>query len=76
MGNVLEEVTIPLHPVIADIKKCMMDNGAVGSMMSGSGPTVFGFFDDNRKAKAAKEALTASGMVKQLYLTTIFNNKN
>lgn len=76
MGNVLEDVTIPMHPVIADIKKCMMDNGAVGAMMSGSGPTVFGFFNDNKTARAAKEALTKSGMVKQLYLTTLFNNKN
>ena len=75
MGNVLEDVTIPMHPVIADIKKCMMDNGAVGAMMSGSGPTVFGFFNDNKTAKTAKEALTKSGMVKQLYLTTLFNNK-
>lgn len=74
MGNVLEDVTIPMHPIIADIKKCMMDNGAVGAMMSGSGPTVFGFFNDNKTAKAAKEALTSSGMVKQLYLTTLYNN--
>ena len=64
-----------MHPVIADIKKCMMDNGAVGAMMSGSGPTVFGFFNDNKTAKIAKEALTQSGMVKQLYLTTLFNNR-
>ena len=76
MGNVLEDVTIPLHPVIADIKACMMENGAVGAMMSGSGPTVFGFFEDNKTARAAKDALTKSGMVKQLYLTTIYNNKN
>jgi len=75
MGNVLEEVTIPQHPIIADIKKNMMDNGAIGAMMSGSGPTVFGFFEDNKTAKAAKEALTKTGMVKQLYLTTLFNNK-
>ena len=76
MGNVLEDVTIPLHPVIADIKASMMENGAVGAMMSGSGPTVFGFFEDNKTARAAKDALTKSGMVKQLYLTTIYNNKN
>ena len=75
MGNVLEEVTIPMHPIIADIKKNMMDNGAIGAMMSGSGPTVFGFFEDNKTAKAAKEALTKTGMVKQLYLTTMFNNR-
>ncbi|SDI04404.1 4-diphosphocytidyl-2-C-methyl-D-erythritol kinase [Pseudobutyrivibrio sp. 49] len=75
MGNVLEEVTIPMYPIISDIKQNMMDHGAVGAMMSGSGPTVFGFFEDNKTAKAAKEALTESGMVKQLYLTTLFNNK-
>ena len=75
MGNVLEDVTIPMHPIISEIKQNMLDNGAVGAMMSGSGPTVFGFFDDNKTAKAAKEALTATGMVKQLYLTTMFNNR-
>ena len=75
MGNVLEEVTIPMHPIIADIKAHMLEHGAVGAMMSGSGPTVFGFFKDNKTAKAAKEALTETGMVKQLYLTTLFNNK-
>lgn len=75
MGNVLEEVTIPMHPVISDIKKLMLENGALGAMMSGSGPTVFGFFEDNDTAKKAKDLLTESGLVKQMYLTTIFNNK-
>ncbi len=75
MGNVLEDVTIPMHPVIADIKKCMLNNGARGAMMSGSGPTVFGFFEDMKSARKAKSELTKSGMVKQLYLTTIYNNK-
>ena len=55
MGNVLETVTIPAHPEIAEIKKCMMEHGALGSLMSGSGPTVFGIFDDLDKAKFAKE---------------------
>ena len=73
MGNVLEDVTIPMHPIISDIKQNMLESGAVGAMMSGSGPTVFGFFEDNKTAKAAKEALTKTGMVKQLYLTTLYN---
>ena len=76
MGNVLEDVTIPMHPVIADIKKNMLDNGAVGAMMSGSGPTVFGFFETHSQAKAAKAALSATGMARQIYLTTIYNNKS
>lgn len=75
MGNVLEDVTIPMHPIISDIKKNMVDNGAIGAMMSGSGPTVFGFFEDEATAKKAKAALTQTGMVKQLYLTTIYNNR-
>ena len=54
MANILETVTIPEHPEIADIKKTMLEQGALGSLMSGSGPTVFGIFDDPNKAKAAK----------------------
>ena len=36
MGNVLEDVTIPMHPVIAQIKQEMLEAGAIGAMMSGS----------------------------------------
>lgn len=59
LGNVLETVTIPAHPEIESIKKCMLENGALGSLMSGSGPTVFGIYDDLDKAKAAKEKCRA-----------------
>lgn len=55
MENILETVTIPKHPEIEDIKNTMLENGAIGSLMSGSGPTVFGIFDDLDKAKLAKE---------------------
>lgn len=55
MGNVLETVTIPTHPEIASIKQCMIEQGAIGSLMSGSGPTVFGIFDDLERAKNARE---------------------
>ena len=57
MRNVLESVTITKYPVIGKIKKALMDSGAVGSMMSGSGPTVFGIFDDNGKAEIAYNKL-------------------
>ena len=46
MGNLLESVTIPHYPVIAQIKEEMREAGALNAMMSGSGPTVFGLFDD------------------------------
>lgn len=74
MGNVLETVTIPNYPVIAEIKEHMMEHGAAGAMMSGSGPTVFGLFDDKEKAVAAYEAMQASELAKQVYLTSIYNN--
>ena len=74
MGNVLETVTIPAYPVIADIKDHMMEHGAVNAMMSGSGPTVFGLFDKEAAAVEAYEAMKASGLAKQVYLTSIYNN--
>lgn len=73
MGNVLETVTIPAYPVIAEIKEHMMNHGAAGAMMSGSGPTVFGLFEDEKTAENAYEAMKESGLAKQVYLTTIYN---
>ena len=75
MGNVLETVTIPAYPVINEIKRTMMDNGAIGSMMSGSGPTVFGIFDSPVAAKQAMKAVRAANLAKQICLTTPYNVK-
>ena len=75
MANVLETVTVPEHPVIDEIKKQMMASGAVNALMSGSGPTVFGIFDDEEKAKKACEDMKASGLARQIYLTKPFNQK-
>lgn len=55
MGNVLESVTIKEYPVIDRIKYQMKEQGAVVSMMSGSGPTVFGIFDNKARAEKAAE---------------------
>lgn len=74
MGNVLESVTIPAHPVIEMIKDHMKEHGAVNAMMSGSGPTVFGVFDDKEKAEYACRKLKESLLTKQTFLTTVFNN--
>lgn len=75
MGNVLETVTIPAYPVINEIKRTMIDNGAIGSMMSGSGPTVFGIFDSPSAAKQAVKAVRAAKLAKQICLTTPYNVK-
>lgn len=75
MGNVLERVTIPNYPVIAQIKEQMMYSGAINAMMSGSGPTVFGLFEEEETAQAAYQKMKESGLAKQVYLTTIYNNR-
>lgn len=75
MGNVLETVTIPNYPVIDEIKKHMLSHGAVGAMMSGSGPTVFGLFDDEVTAKKAYKAMRSSHLARQVYLTSVYNNR-
>ena len=75
MGNVLETVTIPNYPVIAEIKEQMIHSGAQGAMMSGSGPTVFGLFESEKQAKKAYEEMKQTGLAKQLYLTSIYNNR-
>lgn len=75
MGNVLESVTIPNYPVIDQIKERMVRSGAKAAMMSGSGPTVFGLFSDERTARTAQDDMRASGLAKQIYLTSIYNNR-
>lgn len=57
MANVLETVTIPMVPEIEDIKKKLVEYNAAVSLMSGSGPTVFGLFRDKDKAKGAGNKL-------------------
>ncbi len=67
--NVMEEVTVSEYPVIEKLKSIMLENGALNSIMSGSGPTVFGLFDDREKAQAAMRALDSKELTEQLYLT-------
>lgn len=73
IGNVLEYVTASKYSVINDIEKIMEDNGAVKAFMTGSGPTVFGVFDSEQKAKEAVEAVKTSGLAPELFLTKPIN---
>ena len=68
MGNVLETVTVPAYPVIDEIKKTMLKNDAMGAMMSGSGPTVFGVFEREERAQEVCRLLKKEGAAKQVYL--------
>ena len=68
MGNVLETVTVPAYPVIDEIKRTMLKNDAMGAMMSGSGPTVFGVFEREERAQEVCRLLKKEGAAKQVYL--------
>ena len=57
--NVLETVTIPSYPVIAELKEFLMKNGATGSLMSGSGPTVYGLYQDKTLAEISYQTARA-----------------
>lgn len=69
IANVMEDVTIPEYPIIQKVKDILKSNGAVNALMSGSGPTVFGIYDDEEKAKQSMDALSGNEFVSQLYLT-------
>ena len=57
LANVLEAVTIPMHPEIREIKRILKENGALNALMSGSGPTVFALFETEKEAERAAEAV-------------------
>lgn len=57
MYNVMEDKIIPEHPQIKEIKEMMINNGALGSLMSGSGASVFGFYEDLDYLKFAEKKL-------------------
>lgn len=69
MDNILETVTANEYPVIENIKEIMKDRGALTSLMSGSGPTVFGIFNDQTKAEATYRYFKSSRYGKHVYLT-------
>ena len=71
MGNVFEPGIIEKYPVIGEIKALMESHGALKAMMSGSGPTVFGIFDDREKMEAAAEVLRESRLAKTVFATEV-----
>ena len=75
MGNVLELVTARDYPVLEEIKNFMKKRGALTAMMSGSGPTVFGLYENKTTARNAFYQLRRTNLAKQVYLTEIYNNR-
>ena len=70
--NDLENVTASKYPVITAIKEQLLTCGALGALMSGSGPTVFGLFTDPHKAEEARQAIGEHARL-NVYLADIIN---
>lgn len=69
MGNVLETVTVNAYPVIDKIKSIMKEKGALSALMSGSGPTVFGIFEEKEKAAEAYHEIIESNPAAQVFIS-------
>jgi 4-diphosphocytidyl-2-C-methyl-D-erythritol kinase len=72
LGNVLEDVTMELHPQVRTLKQLMLKLGADGALMSGSGPTVFGIV--KRESKAAKIYNGLRGFCKEVYAVRLLSS--
>jgi len=57
LHNDLESVSIKMHPELQNLKQLLLDHGAQGALMSGSGPTLFGIFKDEKSAKKALDTI-------------------
>lgn len=75
LGNSLEGVTITKYPLIEEIKKKMMEEGAMAALMTGSGPTVFGLFEEKEKAEKAKSKLEKLPFMESVFVTEWFDGE-
>ena len=69
MGNVLETVTVKEYPVIGRLKALMCEMGAKSALMSGSGPTVFGIYTDQEKARESAAAIAEQKLAGAVFVT-------
>ena len=75
LGNVLETVTMEKLSEIGQIKVLMRSGGALGSLMSGSGPTVFGLYEDRAKAEADAERILEGKLASGVFVTKPWNGE-
>ena len=68
LENVLESVTVKEYPIIEQVKTHLMKQGAMGALMSGSGPTIFAIFKEKKTADNALESLRSINDIKQAYV--------
>lgn len=72
LSNVMGTVTENMHPIVRGIRKKMILNGALGAVMSGSGPTVFGIFPDYETAKKSHDSFYHQ--FKEVYIVSTIND--
>lgn len=70
MDNILQTVTVNEYPIITTIKDKMKELGALTSLMSGSGPTVFGIYSDPSTAEKAFHYFKKNNYGKQIFLAS------
>ena len=75
MGNILETVTVRHHLEIESIRRMMEDHGSLGARMSGSGPTVFGIYDNDSKdtAQELADELAQSELIQAVHVVRPYN---
>lgn len=73
MENVLETITVAMHPEIEELKTLMKEQGALNAIMSGSGPTVFGLFDDKDKAWEVAMMISDQELAPEVFITRPVN---
>lgn len=73
MENVLETVTVDMHPEIEELKALMKDQGALNAIMSGSGPTVFGLFEDKDKVWETAMMISDKELAPEVFITRPMN---
>ena len=73
MENVLETVTVDMHPEIEELKTLMKEQGALNAIMSGSGPTVFGLFEDKDKVWEAAMMISDQELAPEVFITRPVN---
>ena len=69
MGNVLADVTMPMVPEVKTLVDFMENHGAIRAMMTGSGPTVFGIFEDENQMEECRKGLEKLDICENLYGT-------
>jgi len=73
IGNVLEDVTAAKYEEVGKIEDILREKGAIGAFMTGSGPTVFGIYDNKEAAQAGYRAVAESKIAPEVFLSSSIN---